>query len=149
MERRQWGCERHASLGQSTSLFAHCFSVPLGLMDPNSRILFCRSQVSKYFNLFSLCSPQKEVSLCEIINHIPPYSLRCVGGFLVLDGSMWDKFLFCFVMSEKMENEVLRKRAQQVKENRVTKEVSKSFFLPFFFLFWIGNYSHSLIRLLI
>lgn len=126
------GAERHSSVGQSTTLFAHYFSVPLGLMDPDSRILFCRSQVSKYFNLFSLCSPQKEVSLCEMINHIPPYSLRCVGGFLVLDGSMWDKFLFCFVMSEKMENEVLRKRAQQVRENRVTEEVSK--LLPSAFL---------------
>lgn len=35
-------------------------------------------------------------------------------------------------MSEKMENEVLRKRAQQVRENRVTEEVSK--LLPSAFL---------------
>ena len=36
-------------------------------------------------------------------------------------------------MSEKMENEVLRKSAQQVKENRVTEEVSKSSSFRFFF----------------
>lgn len=104
-------------------------------MDPNSRILFCQSQVSKYFNLFSLCSPQKEVSLCEMINHNPPYSLRCVGGFLVVDGSMWDKFLFCFVMSEKWKMRPWEREHHRWRKIESPGKFPKAFSFRFSFFF--------------
>lgn len=58
-------------------LFFYYFSAPLGLTNPNSQILFCKSQVSKEFNLLSLGSPKREVSLWEMINHIPLWPSVC------------------------------------------------------------------------
>ena len=142
MKRGQWGCERHRLVRYSIRLLFHYFSVPLGLTDSSSPILFCQFQVSKKFNLFSLCSPQKEVSLCEMINHIHPYSLQCVVGSSSRMSLCKISFFSALWCLKKWKEALRERREGTTSEGKSSHQGSfQNLFFPFFFK-WENIYVH-------